>query len=94
MKYKWPVDALINIATNIYTHINYLALKITYYITTVETTNKNSSIPQIQQAIEANNKIIEDISETIHYLTQQQREIITHNFNLQAFIKENIHPLE
>ena len=58
----------------------------------MENTNDNISIPQIQQDIEANNEIIEEISDTINYLTQQQREIITHNFSLRSFIKENIHP--
>ena len=92
MQYKQHVEALINIATNIYVKINYLALKITNYNSTVEKTNDNISIPQIEQDIEANNEIIEEISDTINYLTQQQREIITHNFSLRSFIKENIHP--
>ena len=92
MKYQQHVEAIVNIGTNIYTKISYLALKITQYNSTVDDNKGHVSITKINHDIEANNKLIEDISETIHYLTQQQREIIIHNFNLKSYIKENIPP--
>ena len=92
MKYQQHIKAIVNIATNIYTKIQYLALKISDYNYAVDNNKEQLSITEIHHDIEANNQLIEDISETIHYLTQQQREIIIHNFNLKSYIKENITP--
>ena len=91
MKYQQHVKAISTIATNIYTKIQYLALKISDYNYAVDN-NNGDEITTLHHDIEANNELIEDISDTINYLTHQQREIIIHNFNLRSYIKENITP--
>ena len=91
MKYQQHIEALVTIVNNIHTKINNLAGKITQYKNAL-TNNNRQDTANLHHDIEANNEIIEDISDTIHHLCQQQREIIIHNFNLRALIKENTTP--
>ena len=91
MNYQKHIDALVTIANNIYTKITNLTTKITQYKNALNNNNRQNTT-NLHHDIAANEEIIEDISKTIHYLSQQQREIIIHNFNLRAHIKENTTP--
>ena len=86
MQYQQIVATLVGIAIKISNKINQLTSHIKRYQTTVDNNNQPASIQHVHQDIEVNNALIEDISDTIHYLTQQQREIITRNFKLQNYL--------
>ena len=51
MKYQQHVEAIVNIGTNIYTKINYLALKITGYNNAVDNNKGHVSITKINHNI-------------------------------------------
>ena len=89
MNYQQLLDAIVTIARRINNKLNQITSHINRYQTTVDNNNSPGSVTTVHQDIEANNALIEELSDTIHYLTQQQREIINHNFKLQKYNDKN-----